>query len=179
MRKIALLLVLLGLASSVHAVSNQIVWSNSVAIVDWTGALVPGDSTWIVRLYESTDSTINFNNMLPSGDDTYTGNQFTFGGSSLADGFGKVTISGPPNIASGDKIYSVIFNSSDISTATRWAVIDDAVATTSFPVFSYNPGGTVSGDWQAVPEPASALMLVFGAGIGLAAHRIRRTALRR
>jgi hypothetical protein len=31
----------------------------------------------------------------------------------------------------------------------------------------------------AVPEPASAMMLIFGAGIGLAVHRARRSALRR
>jgi hypothetical protein len=31
----------------------------------------------------------------------------------------------------------------------------------------------------AVPEPASAMMLIFGAGIGIAVHRARRSALRR
>jgi len=30
----------------------------------------------------------------------------------------------------------------------------------------------------AVPEPASAMMLVFGSVVGLAIHRVRRTALR-
>jgi len=31
----------------------------------------------------------------------------------------------------------------------------------------------------AVPEPASAMMLIFGAGVGIAIHRARRSALRR
>ena len=31
----------------------------------------------------------------------------------------------------------------------------------------------------AIPEPASAMMVVFGAGVGLAVHRLRRVAMRR
>lgn len=48
-----------------------------------------------------------------------------------------------------------------------------------------NQNGTVMLDsWglninTIVPEPASAMMLVFGAGVGMAVHRARRTALRR
>jgi hypothetical protein len=140
---------------------------------DWTGVLVPTNSSWIVRLYESTDASINFSNLLPTGDDTYTGNQFTFASSGLTDGFSKKTISFPSNISSSDKIYSVIFNSTDSLTATRWAVIDGALATVSFSpsTFNYNPGGVAAGDWQAVPEPATALL--FGIG-SFGAWLIRR-----
>jgi hypothetical protein len=67
MKKVMLLLSL-GLVGSVHAISSTTVWSNTVAIYDWLGALVPGNSTWAVRMYESVDSTINFNNLLPSGE---------------------------------------------------------------------------------------------------------------
>jgi hypothetical protein len=73
----------------------------------------------------------------------------------------------------GNSIYSVIFNSTDSLTATKWAVIDSAVATVSFSpfTFNYNPGGVVAGDWQAVPEPATALLFGFG---GFGAWLIRR-----
>ena len=171
MKKLVLLFAVLGLASYVHAFQNTIVWSNSPAIYDWTGVLVPTNSSWIVRIYESADANINFSSLLPTGDDTYTSNQFTFGVSGLSDGFSSKTISSPLNIANSDKIYSVIFNSSDVLTATRWAVIDSAVATVSFSPFNYNPGGVVAGDWQAVPEPATALL--FGIG-GIGAWLIRR-----
>ena len=173
MRKLVLLFAVLGMAGYVHAFLPQITWSNSVAVYDWSGTLVPGNSSWIVRMYESTDSTINFAGLLSTGDDTYTSNQFVFGVSGLADGFGKTTISNPANITSGDKLYSVIFNSSDVLTATKWAVIDSAVATVSYTPnpFNYNPGGVVAGDWQAVPEPATALL--FGIG-GIGAWLVRR-----
>ncbi len=173
MKKLLLLVVVLGMAGYVHAVSFQVVWSNSPAIYDWTGVLVPTNSSWIVRLYESTDASINFSNLLPTGDDTYTGNQFAFASSGLTAGFSKTTFSNPPNIGDGNSIYSVIFNSSDALTATKWAVIDSAVATVSFSpfTFNYNPGGVVAGDWQAVPEPATALL--FGIG-GIGAWLIRR-----
>jgi hypothetical protein len=32
---------------------------------------------------------------------------------------------------------------------------------------------------SVIPEPASAMMLIFGAGVGVAVHRIRRNAARR
>lgn len=183
MKKITLLLVSLGMVGSVHATSSTTVWSNSVAVLDWNGALVSGSSTWIVRLYESADSTINFSNLLPTGDDTYTGYQFVFGVSGLADGFGKATINSSFNLSTGDKAYSVIFNSSDISTATRWAVIDgDGTTPTTVSyvapsTFNYNPGGTVAGDWQAVPEPATALLFgIGGMGAWLIRHNKKLTA---
>ena len=78
MKKLVILFAVLGMTHYVHAVSTTLVWSNSPAIYDWTGVLVPTNSSWIVRLYESTDASINFSNLLPTGDDTYTGNQFTF-----------------------------------------------------------------------------------------------------
>lgn len=171
MKRLVLLFVLLGMTGYVQAAPPTIIWSNSAAIYDWTGTLIPSNSSWIVRLYESTDSAINFTDMLPSGDDTYTGNQFTFGSGGLTDGFCKKQISYPTNIVNGDKVYSVIFNSADISTSTRWAVIDDSVATASLPLFQYNPGGATAGDWQVVPEPAT--VLLFGLG-GMGAWLLRR-----
>ena len=173
MKKSALLLLVLVMAGYVHAFQQTIIWSNSTAIYDWTGTLVPTNSSWIVRIYESTNSTINFSNLLPTGDDTYTSNQFAFSSSGLADGFSKKTISGPLNISDGDKIYSVIFDSSNILTATRWAVIDSSVATVSYTPnpFNYNPGGVAAGDWQAVPEPATALLFSIG---GIGAWLVRR-----
>jgi hypothetical protein len=173
MKKLVLLFAVVSMTHYVHAISNTIVWSNAPAIYDWTGVLVPTNSSWIVRIYESTDATINFSNLLPTGDDTYTGNQFTFAAAGVTDGFSKKTISNPPNITSSNSIYSVIFNSTDSLTATRWAVIDSAVATVTFSptTFNYNPGGVVAGDWQAVPEPATALL--FGLG-GFGAWLLRR-----
>jgi hypothetical protein len=175
MKKLILLFAVLSMTRYVHASPPpSIVWSNSVPIYDWLGGLVPTNSSWIVRLYESADATINFSNLVPTGDDSYAGYQFTFASSGLAAGFSTNKFSNVYNISEGDKIYSVIFNSTDALTATRWAVIDGTNASTaafSLSTFNYNPGGVAAGDWQAVPEPATALL--FGIG-GFGAWLIRR-----
>ena len=40
-------------------------------------------------------------------------------------------------------------------------------------------GNSLQVNYAAVPEPASAMMLIFGAGVGVAVHRLRRVAMRR
>lgn len=45
--------------------------------------------------------------------------------------------------------------------------------------YFYEQGSHVGFRVVAVPEPASAMMLVFGVGVGLAVHRARRAAMRR
>ncbi len=55
-----------------------------------------------------------------------------------------------------------------------FTIIGEPVAAAAAPMYSGN-----SAILTVIPEPASAMMLLFGAGVGLAVHRARRGALRR
>ncbi len=77
-------------------------------------------------------------------------------------------------------IYTVLFDSSDVTMASQYIVADSAptdsgAGDTGSPV-SYNIGDTFSGTWQAIPEPAVASFIaIFGGGM-LFARRIFKKA---
>ncbi|MFA6172465.1 MAG: PEP-CTERM sorting domain-containing protein [Kiritimatiellales bacterium] len=175
MKSLMAMFAVLAIACTPVMAQQDIVWGNNTDVVDWLGNGVTDANSWIVRLYESTNSTINFANLVPTGDDTWTGIEFNWGGVGV-DGFAYVVTPGGDTtygLLQNDKTYSVIFNSSSFATATRWAVIDDSTTIVNYgPTgFDYDAGGTVAGDWQVVPEPAT--FLLFGMG-GMGAWMVRR-----
>jgi hypothetical protein len=194
MKKIimAIMLVMLMLTS---AQSAQITWGNDPEIYDWSGSgnlVLETYTSYIVKLYKSVDSTINFGITggiaTNTADDVWTGYAFNWNSGGL-DGLGADVISFSDTtwgINAADKIYSVIFNNSSVANQTGsgyFAIIDNTLATASYPAgnMNYNPGGVVGGlqgsggDWQAVPEPATALL--FGIG-GMGAWMVRRSKLK-
>ncbi len=181
MKKIAVIAMVAVLMSVSQA--SQVSWGNDPEIFDWLGVEIPGSSTWIIRMYESVDASINFGvsggvatNLL---DDTWGGIEFSWIDGGLP-GLGVAVINNSDttyNLAQNDNCYSVLFNSSSFATASRFVIIDNSLAAANYVGgdFSYNPGGASAGDWQAVPEPATALL--FGIG-GMGAWMIRRNKLK-
>ncbi len=193
MKKIMAVVAIVMMAVSVNA--SQISWANGTSIYDWSGAgnlVFETYTSYIIKLYKSVDATIEFGIVggiaTNQSDDIWTGVAFNWQSGGL-DGDCAATISSSDltwGINAADKIYSVIFNNSSVANQTGsgyFAIIDDALATVSYPAgnMTYDPGGVVGGlqgaggDWQAVPEPATALL--FGIG-GMGAWMIRRNKIK-
>jgi len=96
---------------------------------------------------------------------TATGDRFA-----LVAGMGYFATS--TNYVSGSELYS---------TAT-WAgsTFENLGLTQASYTYTWGSGDHADSiTVNVVPEPASAMMLIFGAGVGIAIHRVRRSAMRR
>jgi len=190
-----LMILIIATIMTASAGASQISWANGTSIYDWSGAgnlVLESYTSYIIRLYKSVDSTINFEIVsgiaTNTGDDIWTGVSFNWNsggvdGDCAAEIFSSDTTWG---INASDKIYCVIFNNSSVADGTGagyFAIIDSVPVTVSYPggVMTYDAGGVVGGlqgaggDWQAVPEPAT--FLLFGIG-GMGAWLIRRNKLK-
>jgi len=158
--------------------ADDITWANDTEIYDWSGAsnlVLDTYTSYSIRIYKSVDDTIDFGLISPtlasvSNDDVWTGYSFAWN-SGGADGFCYHNIFSSDTIwgiNAGNKIYSVIF--SDTPNSGYFAIIDNSLATVSYTagLMSYDPGGVIGGlqsaggDWQVIPEPATALLFILG-----------------
>jgi hypothetical protein len=186
MKKKIINAIVVAIAVVTSANASQINWANDPEVYDWSGAgnLVLGTySSYVVRLYESVDATINFGVVggvaTNTADDTWTGLQFNWNDGGGDNGFAAAELLASDSsygVNEGDKVYSVIFSTG----GSYFAIIDSSLAAVSYPgaQMTYNPGGIVGGlqgaggDWQqVVPEPAT--FLLFGIG-GMGAWLVRR-----
>jgi hypothetical protein len=193
MKKILATIITVVLITSAHAA--QISWANGTDIYDWSGGanlVLETYTSYVIKLYKSTDANIEFGIVggiaTNQSDDIWTGVAFNWASGGL-DGLGAATIFSSDStygINASDNIYSVIFNNSSVANQTGagyFAIIDSSLALVSYPGgdMTYDAGGVVGGlqgaggDWQAVPEPATALL--FGIG-GMGAWMIRRNKLK-
>ncbi len=168
MNKLMATLVVIALACGVNA--SQLSWGNNEPIVNSLGVEIPTSSTWLIRLYESVDADIEFSLGAPSSDDTWTGMEFNWNDSLGVDGYITTVFNNSDStygVVDNDRMYSVMFNHNSLGSATQYAILDNSVASVLYAGgdYTYDPGGTVAGDWQAVPEPATALLLALGGGI--------------
>jgi hypothetical protein len=119
-----------------------------------SGSLVAGN--WYqmefgMELVDSTTSTFEFSWALKNSDSS--------------GGLGTTLFSGTQQkvfAALNTTLYAYIGMENPTSTASYSAIDNISLTSTA-----------------QVPEPASAMMLVFGAGVGLVIHRVRRSAMRR
>jgi len=164
------ILACLFIATFVSYGEDQINWYNfASAIVDENGDDVLESSNWIVRMYKSTDATINFSLGAPTADDAWLNIEGSFGGAGSNGYFSEIlTGAALGDVSGGDDVYSVVFNNSIYGNATKYAILDGSLhpLESSFdPPVNYDTSGTIAGDWQAVPEPATAMLLALGGGL--------------
>ena len=175
MKKIALAIIITLMGLSCFS-ADQLNWYNTLIIVDSGGSAVLESNSWLVRMYkDGGNGTIDFASGLPGGDDTWLNLEANFGGLGVDGYFNAIFQTGSfGSLLPNDDVYSVVFNASSYGAATAFAVIDNGLFSmpSSFdPPKNYDTGGVLAGDWQAVPEPATALL--FGIG-GLGAFIVRR-----
>lgn len=186
-RKILIVLVMLVAARlSLGATINwQTDASATSGIVDEFGA-VP-TLTWAVVLYQDTDtvlpSQLYFGGLTSDSSSLVTSNS-----TALVNlgSFGYLYDVGYTDsglgLSIGSYIFTVVFNNADVNSATKYAIVDNAVFTIPNyglnPSFTYDIGATVAGDWKdliAVPEPGTmGLMLIGGAVFAARARRKKR-----
>ena len=159
--------------------------SSQAALINWSGALTSGtasyqvdsvtlEANWYVGLYQLDTLAIDTGNL--TSDLIYN----------TTIGINDQPPTVPPahyvridplsnlNVTDNVNVFTVIFDNADINLAENYFIVDDAVwnvGNDANPV-SYNPIGTMSGSWQAVPEPAT--IGLFGLG-ALGAWFIRRS----
>lgn len=158
--------------------------STQASTVDWLSVNFGGDSGygngWLVALYKDVDkdgwdaSTISLIDGSTDSDDVYLGMTTTlFSGTGYEQW--ATSFSAPAGaLATSDNIVSVLFNASTLSGASLYKY------DTAFTGGSVGPGGayqlpatdvpanytvTQLSSWQAVPEPATAMLLALGGGL--------------
>lgn len=182
---IGLLVTLIGAT----ALSETITWSSNNMFALGYGL----ENGWKVALYEDTekdgwDASSILTDGTTDSDDTYLGitlDLFVIAG--VVEQW-TGTFSAPAgDLALNDNIISVVFNSTDISTATsyRYDTMFTAAGGTTGVGGSYQLPGTDSpasytvnqlSTWQAVPEPATFLLFGIGGFGAWIARRNKRNA---
>ena len=170
MKKITVTLLATVVISVSSYAADQLNWFNSAQLLDDSGSAVTLANDWVLRMYKSTDASINFSAGDVTGDDVYLNLEISMNDNPIADGwlYYEITDGNFGDLTGSDSVYSVIFNNSSYASATKYAIIDSGLFSmpTSFdPPKDYDTGGTIAGDWQAVPEPATAMLLALGGGL--------------
>ncbi len=177
MKKLTLLIIALLITATAQA--GTISW-NSANFASLTDG-------WLVALYEDVSgdgfdaTTINYSTGATDSDDVYLGLTYTTAISSGKSGTGWGTSFSAPggDLALGDSIITVIFNSAalDGSATTAWysdgfagTLSDNGFGQAMLPATNIDATYTVT-SIAAVPEPATALL--FGIG-GMGAWIVRR-----
>ena len=182
MKKVIVGLVVAAIASVASA--ELINWAPS-ALLTVEGTVV--EAGWVIQMFQDVNSDNTgtwYDELVLDNSGLSTTDDILFGASTLSmdAGGGNVVISTLANVSvdAGNNLYSVIFNSADMATATAYAVFESTPYVVSAGSGVSLPNGTMgvgaaAGSWQAIPEPATVgLMGVAGLGLFLARKKARR-----
>ena len=134
-------------------------------------------NNYIVRLYEDVGVNNDFGvSDALDFDDAWTGDETVLVVGKAGTTYGSSFIWPGGSLAQGDDVFTVIFNATTIGAATQYVIVDSA--TFDLPDPLGGPGNyvltSVSGTWQAIPEPTTLALLGIGIGTAAAARRRRR-----
>jgi len=170
----ALLTVIVTLSASAALTIN---WNYAANLVDWDSSIQDG---WLVQMYRddgsATDlSLLAFDTTAADGswlDNGAEGHTDTLLGGALVGAtagtpgvYVAFSYSGiDASVAENSDVYTVIFNASTIAGASQGVILDSSVEGLGSGTDTYSIG-SVNGSWQAVPEPATAMLLALGGGL--------------
>ncbi|MBI9020321.1 MAG: PEP-CTERM sorting domain-containing protein [Verrucomicrobia bacterium] len=161
MKKLIVATMLLG-ACLAHA--GDVTWSGSFTSATQDG--VDMIDNWFVGMYSGTFGSINIANLSENLEAStviaidHSGPEFTW-----TEQIQASTV----NVTDNIDVFTVIFNNTILENATSYLVVDSSAfnvgaAVAPTPPVAYGLGDA-AGTWQAVPEPATAMLLALGGGL--------------
>ncbi len=170
----ATLTLMIALSASAALTIN---WNYAANLVDWDNSIQDG---WLVQMYlddgVATDlSQLAFDTTAADGswlDNGAEGHTDTLLGGALVGAtagspgvYVAFSYSGiNASVAENSDVYTVIFNASTIAGASQGVILDSSLKGLGTGTDTYSIG-SVNGNWQAVPEPATAMLLALGGGL--------------
>jgi len=170
---VAIMMIVIGMNASA---ALTISWDYAANLVDWDASVQTG---WLVQMYQDVngDSSLGslaFDTTAADGTFTVSGNGSddvllgspligtTAGAAGLYVAFSYATVDA--SAAENSDVYTVLFNASSIGAATQGVILDSSTKSLGTGVGTYAIS-SVDGSWQAVPEPATAMLLALGGGL--------------
>lgn len=173
------------LVSSMLAHASFVVWSSDNLLTSAAGKVSASSDGWLVAMYQDTngDNDGAWYNELSLGldgevasisgvtqDDAYLSTYVAYLSYNPSGTSGEeLQFGAAPSVPDDIDVYTVIFNASSVGLggASQFVVADSATFNTGsgFTPIPYDVSG-IAGDWQAIPEPAVAgLIVIFGGGL--------------
>jgi hypothetical protein len=184
MRKL-FLIVIATMTGSIVAHASFVVWSSDNLLTSAAGKVSATSDGWLVAMYQDTNGDnagawYNELSLSPDGevastsgvtqDDAYLSTYVAYLSYNPSGSTGEELQYGTSygGVTDNADVYTVIYNASSVGLASQFVVADSSpfnVESGEITPHFYTVSG-IAGDWQAIPEPAVAgLIVIFGGGM--------------